>query len=58
MTNAKQRVPQIGDRVTVIGQSGEFKVSGVDAMVESVELKQVGQDFALSTIPWDSLRFA
>jgi hypothetical protein len=49
--------PEIGDRVTVAGQSGEFVVSGVNRKAEAVELKQVGQDFALSTIAWDSLRF-
>ena len=51
----KKIPPKVGDRVTVIGQTGEFTVSAVNAKAESVELKQIGQDFALSTIPWDSI---
>jgi hypothetical protein len=57
MTLRKRRVPKIGDRVTVNGQTGEFTVSSVNRMAESVELKPLGQDFALSTIAWDALRF-
>jgi hypothetical protein len=52
----KQKLlPKIGDRVTVVGEAGEFTVSAVNSKAESVELRQIGQDFALSTIPWDFL---
>ncbi len=51
----RKLLPKIGDRVTVVGEVGEFTVSAVNSKAESVELRQIGQDFALSTIPWDSL---
>jgi hypothetical protein len=56
-SNPKQRVPKIGDHVTVTGHIGEFLVSGVNSKAESVELRQIGQNFALSTIGWHSLTF-
>jgi hypothetical protein len=58
MAHPNQRVPRIGDHVTVTGHIGEFLVSGVNFKAESVELRQIGQDFALSTIGWHSLTFA
>lgn len=55
MANPQQRIPEIGERVSVIGEPGEFLVTSVDSNAEAVELKQIGNDLALSTIAWDSL---
>jgi hypothetical protein len=57
MAKRKKRIPKKGDRVTTVGHKGAFIVSGVDSTMESAELKQIGHDLALSTIPWDELKF-
>jgi hypothetical protein len=57
MANRKKRIPKMGDRVTALGQDGTFVVSGVDSSLQTVELKMIGNDFALSTIRWGALTF-
>ena len=57
MTKTKVRKPKVGDRVSAVGQKGAFVVSGTDRDLETVELKQIGHDLALSTIPWAELTF-
>ena len=55
--NRKKRIPTKGDRVVVIGQDGTFVVYDVDSRLRCAELKLIGHDFALSTIPWSALTF-
>jgi hypothetical protein len=57
MANRKKRIPKKGDRVSALGQNGTFVVSDVDRELWTVELKMIGHDFALSTIPWGALTF-
>jgi hypothetical protein len=57
MAKRKRRIPEIGDRVTVLGQKGAFAVSSVDIAIEDVEVKMIGRDFALDAIPWDALTY-
>jgi hypothetical protein len=57
MANSKKRLPNKGDRVAALGQHGTFVVSQVDSTIQTVELKMIGRDFALSTIPWRALTF-
>jgi hypothetical protein len=57
MAKPKNRIPQNGDRVEVRGQKGAFVVYSVSHKHQVVELKQIGQDFALSSIPWAALTF-
>jgi hypothetical protein len=57
MANPNHRMPHKGDRVSVAGQNGAFIVYGVDASIKAAELRQIGRDLALSSIPWDSLTF-
>jgi hypothetical protein len=49
----KKRIPKKGDRVSALGQNGTFVVSHVDSYLGTVELRKIGHDFSLSTIPWD-----
>jgi hypothetical protein len=49
--------PTKGDRVAVLGQDGTFVVYDVDSRLRCAELKLIGHDFALSTIPWSALTF-
>ena len=57
MAHRTKRLPKKGDRVAVLGQNGTFVVTDVDRYVRIVELKMIGHDFALSTIPWRALTF-
>lgn len=57
MAKRKKRIPKIGDHVSVEGHKGAFIVSSIDSNTESAELKQIGHDLALSTIPWEDLIF-
>jgi hypothetical protein len=54
---AKERIPKKGDRTAALGHSGTFVVSYVDNDLRTVDLKMIGNDFALSTIPWRALTF-
>jgi hypothetical protein len=57
MANRKKRIPKIGDHVSLVGRKGAFIVSSVDSFTESAEMKQIGHDLRLSTIPWDGMTF-
>ena len=52
---AKNRIPTIGDRVTALGQKGTFVVYSIDRDVQCAELKLIGKELRLSSIPWSSL---
>ncbi len=54
----KTRIPKIGDRVTAVGQNGTFVVYSVDSRLRCAELKLIGHDSALSSIPWGALTFS
>jgi len=53
----KPRIPKKDDRVTARGQNGVFVIYGIDSSLRTVELKQIGGNLALSTIPWRALTF-
>jgi hypothetical protein len=53
----KKRIPKKGDRVAIQGDEGAFIVYGVDDRLECAELRQIGRELALSTIPWSKLTF-
>ena len=57
MNSRKTRVPKNGDRVTARGEQGKFVIYGVDVDLKTVELKLVGGDLKLSSMPWDVLTF-
>jgi hypothetical protein len=57
MANRKNRIPKKGDRVSAAGHEGAFIVYSVDGSIKVAELKQIGRDFAISTVPWNTLRF-
>ncbi|MGA7220817.1 MAG: hypothetical protein WBX38_21055 [Candidatus Sulfotelmatobacter sp.] len=57
MTKKTLRKPKIGDRVGAVGHKGAFVVSATDRDLETAELKQIGHELALSTIPWAELTF-
>jgi hypothetical protein len=57
MPKRKNRIPNIGDHVAVIGQKGAFVVSRVDSSLSTVELKMIAHTLALTTIPWRALTF-
>jgi hypothetical protein len=57
MANRKTHIPKKGDRVAALGQNDAFIVYSVDSRIRCAELKLVGQDFALSSIPWTALTF-
>ena len=53
----RKRIPQKGDRVAALGHSGAFVIYGLDTSLCTAELKLIGGDFALSSIPWGALAF-
>jgi hypothetical protein len=53
----KHRIPKKGDRVAIRGDEGAFVVYSVDHSLECAELKQIGLELALSSIPWTKLTF-
>jgi hypothetical protein len=55
MTHRKSRPPKEGDRVVVLGHTGAFVISDLDCDLRTVELKAIGHEFALSTVPWSAL---
>jgi len=57
MANRKKRIPKTGDRVAALGQNGTFIVYSIDSSLRTAELKLIGHDFALSSIPWGALTF-
>jgi hypothetical protein len=57
MMRSKNRFPKRGDRVAALGHSGAFIVYSIDSSIHTVELKQIGEEFALTTIPWEALTF-
>lgn len=57
VANNKNRIPEKGDRVTAAGHEGVFVVYNLDDSLEVAELKQIGRDLALSTVPWRTLTF-
>jgi hypothetical protein len=57
MKHRKNRVPKKGDRVAIRGEKGAFVVYDVDDRLECAELKQIGRELALSSIPWTKLTF-
>jgi hypothetical protein len=57
MPTPKKRIPKKGDRVAAEGQKGAFVVYSIDSGLRVAELKQMGSDFSLSTIPWRELTF-
>lgn len=54
---AKTRIPKIGDRVAALGRNGAFVVYSIDGDLRCVELKLIGKELRLSTIPWKELTF-
>lgn len=46
-----------GDRVAALGQNGAFVVYCIDADLRCVELKLIGQELRLSSIPGKNLTF-
>jgi hypothetical protein len=52
-----KRIPNKGDRVTVVGWEGLFVVYSVDHTLHTTDLQQLGSDLRLATIPWDSITF-
>jgi len=57
MAKPKKRSPQNGDRVSVREEKGTFVVYSVNSMVEAADVKLMGKDHALSSIPWGALTF-
>jgi hypothetical protein len=53
----KKRIPKIGDHVSTEGRKGSFIISSIDSNTESAELKPIGHDLALSTMPWEDMTF-
>jgi hypothetical protein len=53
----KKRSPKKGDRVAIQGENGAFVVYSIDGSLECAELKQIGHDLAMSSIPWSKLTF-
>lgn len=57
MAKPKKRIPQKGDRVAARRQHGAFIVSSVDSDLLTVELRMIGDDLRLISIPWGALTF-
>jgi hypothetical protein len=57
MAKKKRRIPKKGDRVAVDGRKGAYVVYLVDGSLEVADLKQIGGDSRLATIPWKTLTF-
>jgi len=57
MAHKKNRTPKKGDRVAADEHNGAFVISSVNNEDRTVELKQIGRDFALSLVPWRALAF-
>jgi hypothetical protein len=57
MALSEKRIPQIGDHVSVRGETGAFVIYSVGHRHQVVQVKQIGKDFALGTIPWKALIF-
>jgi len=57
MARGKRRIPKIGDRVAALGQNGAFVIYSINNSLRTAELKLIGHDFALSSIPWGALTF-
>jgi hypothetical protein len=57
MAKSEKRIPQKGDQVTADGHKGAFVIYSVDGGILTAELRRIGSDFALSSIPWDELTF-
>jgi len=57
MANRKKRIPKIGDRIAIPEENGAFLVYLVDSYLCTAELKLIGRDFALSSVPWSTMTF-
>jgi len=57
MVNRKKRIPKTCNRVTAHGETGTFVIYGVDKSLRTAELKLMGGDLRLSSMPWDVLTF-
>jgi len=57
MVNRKKRIPKTGNRVTAHGETGRFVIYSVDKCLRTAELKLMGGDLRLSSMPWDALTF-
>jgi hypothetical protein len=57
MASSKNRIPKIGDRVSARGETEAVVIYSVGHKHQVVGVKQIGQDFALSTISWKTLTF-
>jgi hypothetical protein len=57
MANRKKRIPKIGDRVAMPEENGAFLIYMVDSYLGTAELKLIGHDFALSSVPWNTMTF-
>jgi hypothetical protein len=55
MVNRKKRSPKTGDRVMALGETGTFVIYSVDKSLRTAELKLMGGDLRLSSMPWDVL---
>jgi hypothetical protein len=53
----KMPIPKKGDRVAVTGRKGSYVVFLVDESLQVADLKQIGGDERLATIPWNTLAF-
>jgi hypothetical protein len=52
-----KRIPKTGDSVNVVGRDPVFAVYSVDGALQVVDLKELGGDLRLATIPWASITF-
>ena len=57
MVNRKTCIPKNGDHVTARGETGTFVIYGVDRSLQTAELKRMGGELRLSSMPWDALTF-
>jgi hypothetical protein len=57
MSKRQRRIPKIGDLVAAKGETGAFLVYGIDSSLRCAEIKQIGHEFALSSIRWEVLTF-
>jgi hypothetical protein len=55
--NRKKRIPKTGNRVTAHGETGTFVIYSVDKSLRTAELKLMGGDLRLSSMPWHVLTF-
>jgi hypothetical protein len=56
-TQSKAIVPKQGDRVTATQHEGIFEVVGVNALMQTANIRLVdGSEHVLPNVPWTSLK--